>query len=40
MDLLGNQWLALLVAGSCGVVLCALAFSTIASLDKLGRVKG
>ena len=40
LDLLGNQWLALLLAGSFGVVLCGLAFSAITSLDKLGRVKG
>ena len=40
LDLLGHQWLAVLLAGSFGVVLCGLAFSTIASLDKLGRVTG
>jgi hypothetical protein len=40
LNLVGSQWLALLVAGSCGTLLALLAFSVIASLDRLGRVKG
>ena len=39
-NLVGDQWLALVLAGSFGVVLCAVAFSVLSSLDKLGRVKG
>lgn len=40
LDLAGWQWLALILAGSCATALCLLAFSFVASVDKLGRVKG
>ncbi|KAL4425271.1 hypothetical protein ABPG75_009287 [Micractinium tetrahymenae] len=40
LDLAGWQWLALILAGSCAAAMCLLAFSFVASLDKLGRVKG
>ena len=34
------QWLALIVAGSFALALCCAACSALASLDKLGRVRG
>lgn len=34
------QWLALIVAGSFALALCCAACSALASLDKLGRLKG
>ncbi|KAL4435639.1 hypothetical protein ABPG77_002602 [Micractinium sp. CCAP 211/92] len=40
LDLAGWQWLALVLAGSFATALCLLAFSFVASLDKLGRVEG
>lgn len=40
LDLLGSQWLALLVAGCSATGLGLLAFCVIRSLDRLGRVKG
>lgn len=40
LDLVGRLWLALILAGSCALAACALAMLLLASLEKLGKVKG
>ncbi|PRW34091.1 urea ABC transporter permease subunit [Chlorella sorokiniana] len=41
LDMVGNQWLGLILAASCGVALCGVAMCCLSSLDSLGvKLKG
>ncbi|KAI7843414.1 hypothetical protein COHA_002892 [Chlorella ohadii] len=41
LDMVGNQWLGLILAASCGVAMCGVAMCCLSSLDSLGvKLKG